>query len=243
MPETSLDTLLKAEIKKTTILEPVVDSKAIPVCCHSKFGGTPYAEAGDSWPICTGCNQELTFVSQIRHEAGNQLAVFYYCFHCLPWGLDDELSGQWLIRLYEKPTLENTVDIAPRSIDEFSPVPSKVVSIPVDCLPDWETISATHEDVDELCHSIDEDCPWEVYENAVDRAGCLIDYSTRLGGYPAYLQSADQRHCPTCDATMEFYAQIASEEFAGITWGDSGMVYLFRCAEHANEFQLALHSQ
>ncbi len=240
MSKDRLDSLLKPLVRKALKLEPRKDNSALAPSCESKFGGLPYAESGDLWPSCPTCKKELTFVNQIRDEEDQQLFVFYYCNKCFPWGLGDEEKGQWLIKLYEHPSIKKLHEIKRSSEDEFAPVPCKVVATSVELLPDWEGLDSASEEVSDLCCKINDNSPWEEYEEAVERAGCLNDYATLLGGYPRFVQGEARPSCPKCGADMVFYAQVDSEDEANIMWGDVGLVYFFRCPEHKNEFQFEL---
>lgn len=239
MSKDRLDSLLKPLVRKALKLEPRKDRSALAPSCESKFGGLPYAESGDLWPSCPICEKELTFVNQIRDEE-EQLFVFYYCNVCFPLGLDDDEKGMWLIRLYERPSIEKLHEIKRSSEDKSTPVPCKVVVSPVKVLPDWDGIDSASEEASDLCCNIRGDSPWEVYDEAVERAGCLNDYATILGGYPRFVQSEARYKCSKCGSDMVFYAQIDTEGEANIMWGDVGLVYFFRCPEHKNEFQFEL---
>ncbi|SEQ73289.1 Uncharacterized protein YwqG [Amphritea atlantica] len=240
MSKEKLDSLLKPLVKKAIKLEPRANDAALAASCHTKFGGSPYAEAGDTWPSCPTCKKELTFINQIHDEIEQQLFVFYYCNECFPWGLGDEEKGQWLVRLYDEPSSSKIVNIARASNDEFAPTPCKVITSPVEVLPDWEGLDSASDELSDLCCKINDDSPWEEYEEAVERAGCLNDYATLLGGYPRFVQGEAGPVCPECNSQMIFYAQIDSENEANIMWGDVGLVYFFRCPEHKNQFQLEL---
>lgn len=240
MQKEKLDHLLKPLIKKATQLEPVVDESAAAASCESKFGGQPYAEAGDAWPVCPCCENELSFVNQIFDETEQQLCVFYYCNECTPWGLEDEEKGQWQVKLYKDPSNSKITAISRSSDDEYALTPCRVEVTTVDVLPDWDGLDSVSEEVSSLCCEINEDSPWEEYEEAVNRAGCLNDYASLLGGYPRYVQGEAQPMCSVCDAEMSFYAQVDSEDDADLMWGDVGLVYFFRCPTHLNEFHLEL---
>ena len=240
MSKEKLDCLLKPLVKKAIKLEPIANETASAVSYESKFGGLPYAEIGDTWPSCPTCKKELTFINQIHDEIEQHLFVFYYCKECFPWGLDDEEKGQWLVKLYEEPSSEKIVQINRNSNDESAPRPCKVIASSVDVLPDWEGLSSASKEANDLCCKINDDSPWDVYEEAVLRAGCLNNYETLLGGYPRFVQGEARYTCPKCNTEMKFYAQVDSEDDAGIMWGDIGLVYFFQCPKHKNEFQLEL---
>ncbi len=240
MSKEKLDSLLRPLIKKALKLEPKADEGASIASCESKFGGIPYAEIGDIWPSCSTCKKELTFINQIRNEKEQHLFVFYYCNECFPWGLADEEKGQWVVKLYKEPLIEKMAIINRSSNDEFAPTPCKVTISSVDVLPDWEGLDSASKEASSLCCTINDDSPWEEYEEAVEKAGCLNDYATLLGGYPRFVQGEAGPCCPVCNTEMKFYAQVDSEDEANIMWGDVGLVYFFRCSEHKNEFRLEL---
>lgn len=240
MSQEKLDTLLQPLIKSALKLDPKSDPAAGQASCESKFGGLPYAESGDTWPSCPKCKKELTFINQILDEKESQLFTFYYCNDCFPWGLGDEEKGQWLVKLYKEPSNEKLITITRNSEEEFPPVPCKVIASSVNVLPDWEGLDSASQEAGDLCSEINDDSPWDAYEEAVARSGCLDDYATLLGGYPRFVQGEAIPSCPICNSNMEFYAQIDSEDEANIMWGDVGLVYFFRCPEHKNEFKFEL---
>ena len=76
MCEDKIDDLLKPLIKNATRLEPIANESAVKASCISKMGGAPYAETGDSWPLCPTCTKELTFIVQFHDITENHLFVF-----------------------------------------------------------------------------------------------------------------------------------------------------------------------
>ena len=240
MPQEKLDFLLKPLIKEALKLMPKENDSEKPSNEKSKYGGLPYAETGDKWPICPACNKQLLFVSQMKNEARNELVEFFYCFECFPWGLDDEEKGQWIVRVYNNPSIERCHQISPENKTEFDLIPCLLNPQKVTVLPDWDSLDSTCKEAGKLCCNINDDSPWEVYDIAVERNGCLNNYATLLGGYPRYVQSETGGLCNVCKKEMEFFAQLDSEDEPGIMWGDIGLVYLFRCPNHKEEFHMEL---
>lgn len=232
-----LDKLLKPFIKKATLFIAHSDDSALELSYKSKLGGTPYAENNDTWPICPSCTNKLTFVAQIYNEDEDSLFVFFYCHECFPWGLDNEKKGEWIVKSYEHPSCEKWVEISQNEKDEFAPSPCTLTASNINVLPDWEALDA---EASNLCSRINDDDPWDAYEGAVERAECLNNYATLLGGYPRFVQGESSPTCPECKTEMEFYAQIDSEDEANMMWGDAGLVYFFRCPQHKNLFQFEL---
>ncbi|RPK93802.1 hypothetical protein EES46_04975 [Streptomyces sp. ADI98-10] len=72
----------------------------------TRFGGLPTMEEGETWPLCDGCADDLTFVAQVDHARDGLhdtlpigFFTFFYCWNCHPWGRDRDRGG-WLVRSY-----------------------------------------------------------------------------------------------------------------------------------------------
>lgn len=238
MSKSKLDALLKPLIKPALKLTAKSDKGAIHGCCSNKFGGMPYGEAQDQWPVCAMCKDELTFIVQIEYQEENRLFCFFYCWQCFSWGGPDELGGEWIMRVYENPKEEKRVELVRKTKDEYQITPCTIETSTVNVLPAWEVID---ENISDYCCEIDEeDCPMFEYFRAVVRNGCLNDNATLLHGYPRIIQNEIVNHCPICNSEMEFLMQIDSEAEAEFTWGDCGLVYFYRCKEHKSELIMEL---
>jgi hypothetical protein len=231
---------LQAYVKPGWVLEPSADPAAHEACTHSKFGGLPYAEAGEQWPACATCHKELTFVAQVEAPAENTLYTFFYCFDCYPWGLSREEAGQWKLTSYAGASMEKYAAISPVRQDEGFLTPCRVDISQVKVLPDWEGLDRAIPAAQQYCRPVADDEPWGAFEDAVALLGCLDDYATLLGGYPRHVQGEMQPHCAGCNREMRFLFQIDSEDEANLMWGDVGLVYLFQCPEHPDQFHLEL---
>lgn len=240
MSQDNLDILLTPLIREAVILDPIRSSDAEDAAISSKFGGEPYAQSSDVWPVCPSCKNELVFVSQFNKEENDELFTFFYCFECFPWGLPDEEKGQWVIRRYKMPSMTQYKKITPSQTNEYSPIPCTTHAKTVRVLPDWEGLESFSIDAENLCCELDSDNPWEEYNSAFLRNRCLDDYATLVGGYPRWVQGEAVNKCSTCGEELQFLAQIDSEDSAGIMWGDVGLVYLFQCNNHPDEFHLEL---
>ena len=240
MSQDKLDALLAPLVKEATVLDPIRSSDAEDASVDSKFGGEPYAQVDDAWPNCPTCKNELVFVAQFREEDRDELFAFFYCFECFPWGLADEAKGQWIIRRYKNPSMTQYKRIAPSKTNECSPIPCMTRSRIVRVLPDWEGLESSSVEAENLCCEIDEDSPWEEYSSTLLRNRCLDEYATLVGGYPRWVQGETVNHCSICGGKLQFLAQIDSEDTAGLMWGDVGLIYLFQCKNHPDEFHLEL---
>ena len=66
-----IGSLLQPLAKTATKLEPkkVRDEASLPLT-GSHFGGIPYAEADEEWPVCPTCKTSLNFICQIDTASG-----------------------------------------------------------------------------------------------------------------------------------------------------------------------------
>src|ERR1044072_6338413 len=148
MKEETLEALLKPLIRQCTELLPTSNDSAIGQSLDSKFGGQPYAEQSEPWPICPTCKQGLTFICQInanscKHESkDNALYTFYYCWECSPWGLADEPKGQWVVKRYEHPTLEKLTPIKSQAQAKYAVRPCAVTQVLQQSLPNWQDLES-----------------------------------------------------------------------------------------------------
>ena len=238
MSEAHLDEILKPLIKTAWHLKLSKSKSAQAASCVSKFGGLPYAEKNEIWPCCPSCQNELVFIAQIKHPGENSLHTFFYCFECFPWGsTEDEETGQWLVRSYQNVSMANYVEIKPVNPPDYEIQPCRCSEQRVKVLPDRDDLEFLSPQAQAL---FGKDNPYEIYEAAASRSGCLTDFATLIGGYPKWIQGETTKSCEICGSKMEFFAQVDSEENSYLMWGDCGMVYLFRCPEHKTEFKLEL---
>jgi uncharacterized protein YwqG len=215
----------------------------------SHFGGSPYAEVGEEWPVCPVCTTSLTFICQVDttsgfHERpeGVALLTFFYCWECFPWGygMEDEVEGTWVVRTYSEPAESRAVPIFPSNGQPDPTRPCVVEIEKVISFPDLEALEEWSEEAAELSSNSNTDEPWEPYRSTVEALGGLTDYATVVGGYPHCIQSDATPDCDLCEARMRLLVQIDSEDEADIMWGDVGCVYLFHCPQHPKRIALSL---
>lgn len=240
--------LLRPLARVATKLEPkkVRDETSLPLT-GSHFGGAPFAEAGEEWPVCPTCQTSLTFICQIDTASGFHqppegvaLFTFFYCWECFPWGLADEVKGAWAVRTYSRLD-EGKAALLPPPSDQPQPTGAcEVQAERVISLPDWEGIESRSRAAAEAAARANPDEPWEAYDSAVEALGGFADYATMVGGYPRWIQGEATPDCEVCGSGMLTLAQIDTEDEADITWGDVGCVYIFYCPKHPKETRLEL---
>ncbi len=211
----------------------------------SRFGGRPYAEAGESWPICGTCARPLSFICQIhmsdcthRPIPGIGLFTFFYCWECFPQEDGGELAGQWLVRCYTDPQHRKATLIEPPQPGEpVQTTPCAITMQATRSLPDWDGIAVWCPEAADLSAQANPDESWQPYLSTAEQLVGEADYASMVGGYPHWVQSDATPTCPRCGQRMKLLAQIDSERAAGITWGDSGLVYLFVCPNHLSQMR------
>ena len=238
--------LIKPLAKVATKLTPrmATESDLIPLTA-SHFGGLPYAEIGEQWPICPVCNVDLTFICQLDvtsgfHEKfkGVDLFTFFYCWECGAWGLSDEPQGTWVVRTYSQPSKRFAKPIRPSGPEPDPPNVCVVDFEKVSSFPDVDEIDFEDKEFAETFSKFDE--PADAYEAAVESLGGETDFCTLVGGYPHWIQGADVPVCDHCHDRMSLLAQLDTEGEPDVMWGDSGCVYLFYCPTHPREVQFTL---
>jgi uncharacterized protein YwqG len=237
--------LVEALVRPCTVAVPSASDAPLPQS-STKFGGMPYAERGDAWPMC-GCGRGLTFVFQWNAadaphpRAGAGLYAFFYCHECGSWGdLPADVKDAWAIRQYAAPDESRSVALEDRSPTEHRHTECSCTLSKAPSLPDWDGLGELSDEAAELSAELKEDEPWEPYsEIAEEILGGEPDYRTQVGGYPRFVQGADFPECE-CGQRMSLLAQIDSEDEAVVMWGDSGCVYLFTCDKHPKQIQMRL---
>jgi uncharacterized protein YwqG len=240
--------LLKPLAKPATKLNltKVKNLADLPVA-GTHFGGPPYAEAGDDYPLCPTCHKPLNFICQIDarrgfHEKpeGISLFTFFYCWECFPWGFKDDQKGQWVVRNYNQPREDKFVGIEPPAEILYPTEPCLADEEKITVFPNWEEINNLSVEISNAVDDIESEDPWEEYDSIVKELGGFKDFATTIGGYPFWVQGAETLECDLCGNRMKLLAQIDSEEKANLGWGDCGLVYLFFCENHPLEIKFIL---
>ena len=185
----------------------------------SHFGGQPYFEKGEEWPVTKDGNR-LDFVFQFFNTENKylpeniKLIQFYYDYEKSPWFTKDE---GWLIKVYEQLDKENIILI------ENTDLPKAYCEIEcenIKSLPDEYDLELINKNADMLSQILDEE---DSYFKIAERLNANHDLHSQIGGYPDWLQGSAYPD----DTDYIFLFQIDSEGEAGLHWGDCGLVYAF----------------
>ena len=221
-----LENLVKPLIKDATKLILKKRQEKAPKDTNQKshFGGQPYFEKGEQWPVAKS-GSKLEFVFQIFNEEwltipeNIKLIQFYYDFEECPW---DTKEDGWLVKVYENIDKSNCITIE-KSEEHGKVHYCEIGYEKIKSLPDWDGISSFEDNASKLSCILDEEEPWGHYYEMVYKLIGEMNDGSQLGGYANYIQGG----LDPDDKNFIFLFQIDSEAEAGLHWSDCGMVYVF----------------
>ena len=138
------------------------------------------------------------------------------------WNTNDE---GWLVKIYEKIDPKKLIKIS-SPLQSFQVTFCDIQFEPIKTLPDWEGISVHQPLASKLSCILNEDEPWEKYNEMVKKLIGESSYQSQLSGYPKWVQG-EESPLNLENQPMQLLFQIDSEENAGLMWGDTGLIYVF----------------
>ena len=211
----------------------------------SKFGGTPWLDAGESWPICPHCQTAMPLFFQLNLAQlpaatagiyGRGLLQLFYCTACDDaWEPFVETS---LVRLVQ------SVGASP------PPPPPPQTALPAKQITGWDAFNDLPNPQDHAQLGLEYDYDFGtplrtiVSGPALDAAieVCDVDdlaeqigtaaIGDKLAGWPHWIQGAEYPSCPRCGCQMRHVLQLDSEDHLPFMFGDAGIGHLTQCPEH-----------
>jgi len=222
--ERSLDEAVRSCGKTATALSLSPDNNgqaASPVA--TRFGGAPYAEAGDAWPWVG--DHPCDFICQLnlqdcveRPALPFDLITVFLCWEA--W--EDVDTDACIVRAYSHPAATRAIALPrPPSVapEDYRTMPCRARS---------ERLLTFPSPVDSFlrCPGIADAAgrfrdPYRAYRRSLKRIGYHERFATRLFGYPSWIQDNTMD-----DEGLLFLAQIGSEEEAGLVFGDAGVLFI-----------------
>ena len=235
------------------VVEPEPASSAAPrpeEARRSRYGGRPWLGAGERWPLCGHCQRPLRFFLQLDlaslpaelawpHRDG--LVQLFYCIRSEPvceveaeawnpfapsvlarWIAPGELlsggtgAGEAVMGVRDPRWQPRRIRSWQRAGDEF---PAYTEG---DCDP---VIAELHRDPD--------------LSSVVEARDHEAHTGDKLGGWPAWVQSAEYPACPRCQQRMAVLLQVESNGYTGHQFGDLGAGHLSQCPEHPESVAFA----
>jgi len=205
---------------------------------QSHFGGQPYFEIGESWPVSKS-GRPMQLVFQVFNEEGIalpdtiKLVQLYYDFES---GAKTTFDDGWYVKIYGGLDMERTINL-PRPEGLSEGTYCEIVFENIISLPDWEGIDSYSPEAVNISAALNQEDQWEHYEKVVDKLCGSQACACQLGGYPKWLLEDET---PLKDlGNVKLLFQISCEDKMGIMWGASAVFYVFYDAETKNtEFVL-----
>jgi hypothetical protein len=220
----ALDAAVRAVGKRATALvveSSVADSHVFPATA-THFGGNPYFEAGESWPIVDG--RPYDFVCQVnleecadRPEVPFDLFTIFLCWRLCEEG---DVQRSCLVRTYRDADPSRAVSVSrahARDEGDYRVKPCTVrpdpgfVTYPwsIERYPEIQSAAAKFKD------------PGAAYRASLARLGFHRDFRSRVGGFASWVHDNTLEH-----ADMVLLAQIDYEPKANNLIGDSAPIFI-----------------
>lgn len=215
-------------IRNATVLRVKESSRMHPdASFRSHFGGTPYFEAGDTWP--EGPNGiPLKFIFQVfatpitQLPNGVQLLQFFSSGN-MGSGLFN--AQHCYVKTFKELSAKRQVVLSPPSLYTQAQY-CEIAFEEAISLPDWEGLPLYRPAVIPLINQLNPEEPWELYEQFCEKLTGNCYYRTQLAGYPRWIKD-DETPLNSQGKRVRLLFQSDSEENAGLMWGDMGLVYIF----------------
>lgn len=204
----------------------------------TRFGGTPAAPRGETWPACT-CGEPLRFIGQVSGRDAPDpwfaLFGFYFCFACYRVDEEQRCAGAspyegWVVRAYSSAAPGELVRLAPPDTRLF--YEGFVRAHREHSLPHFLTFAS----------EIRADEVPELERVASELAGTpdgARNSGVAIGGYAYWFNGPDETpRCPACKQEMELLLQLEPDMAIESAWGDAGSLFIFSCARHRDMFAL-----
>lgn len=233
------------------------DGSAQDLSTASKFGGKPYFEEGERWPICAKCEKQETFICQLDLRSCPAvnlpdyfgLLSFFYCFQCFPW---DTPHPGWTLRNYREAQPQKAIALpepplkAPGFFKKLLGARSRksnccLVNFELfKCYPQLDELDETGAEEDKKLMSGGE-LTDSYYERIDALTGKSDNFGTLVGGYSQWIQCfPPDLKCKHCARWLRQLVQIGSHREADIMFGDAGCIYLSFCDEHPQDIVMTL---
>lgn len=223
-----LESLLIPLVKNATVLKVKEATRLHPEAAfRSHFGGTPYFEQGDTWPV-NKKGLPLQFVFQVFASPFAQLpaGVRLLQFFCPHFTANTSFNvNECFVKLVTNFDPQRQVTLLPPSFIASRPY-CEIVFDEALSLPDWQGLSLYSPDAVSIITALEPEEPWELYEQFCEKLTGNCYYRTQLAGYPRWIQ---QENTPinSKGKHARLLFQVDSEDNAGLMWGDMGLVYVF----------------
>ncbi len=201
----------------------------------SKIGGLPYWPVSEAWPLCSGCGDPLSFIAQLRSDDAFKISptfprflCFFYCFRCAPWW--DVANEGFLLRWM---SIRTDVEL----------LPAKATPLPAPNSPPPVALTTTQcSDYPDL-HFLMSERNYEAASAQIALAHQPNLSTSKLGGYPTWIQKPDIPLCRSCSAPMRFLGQLNTGKGEFLPGWETGRFYFFGCSQSCTTDALSIVMQ
>jgi hypothetical protein len=197
----------------------------------SKFGGSFWLPAGESWPRCAYCRSPLQPFVQLRAsdlpaEAGDPFPGLLQLFYCTSAQCDppaDAWNG------FGKNQLARVIPAPGAGGPASFPAND---TIPVRRITGW-TKTDDCPGRGEVSHTWPPELEGLFYEHG-EKFGVrpFPQQGDKLLGWPDWVQNVEYVNCPDCAKPMRYLFQIDSEDNIPYMFGDAGVGHISFCPDH-----------
>jgi len=244
--------------------EPVVEDGEDGLI-DSKFCGTPWLTADESWPVCGNCDNPMHLLLQLnlaelpeelgdRHGKG--LFQFFCCTQedCVINAYGDPFSSSYLPRVVQPDGNEESPEIP--EFNESYPDPFPAMKItdwnPIDDFPsitEFASLGIAHEPfqrdkqtwlrVEHAPLGIRSEMPYDEFKK-LDRCAP----GDKLAGWPDWANiNVEYPNCPDCGKPMQtILFTLESGVNIPFEFGDGGRGHIAQCSTHKHRFGFAWQS-
>lgn len=215
------------EANRRPLWLPVTRKGQLPGYAN-RFGGAPDLAATEQWPRCPHCRATMPLFLQldiatlpagapVKVEVGEGLVQLFGCTDCGALSEDGSALARLLLPAARQAALlsHDSNVLPPRSIVGWQRYEQRPTA------DEWDGEGLPDE-------AEEPPQPWE------DQRGYGCD---KLGGWPTWVQGAEDMPCPTCQRPMRLLFQLASEQGLDYMFGDVGTAYLVYCSHHADQLR------
>jgi hypothetical protein len=232
-----LDEVVRSSAKIATQFDAVpLRVGEVPSVTGTRFGGVPYAEVGDVWPVLG--DRPYDFVGQFdlsecfeRPSSAFDLITVFVCWHAVEI---DDVENFCIVRSYRSPSpgKANVMERPQANADEdFQVVPCAVEARRVLTYPSPVGSFRTVDAIANL--AVQHKDLGKAYVKSLKRIGYKWhDEHTQVGGYPTWVH-----HNTFDDDDLVFIAQIAHEPAANFCIGDAAPLFIAAHRSNPTRFE------
>jgi uncharacterized protein YwqG len=211
---------------------------------RSHFGGTPYFEAGEQWPVHKITGEPMEFVCQFVSTEGFPFPEdlkLIQLFFSFSYSNSEHFEDAWYIKTYNDIQVNKFTHV-PNPSGKLNAFYNPAYMVMDVSLPDFETAITVNPIIHYLCKKISRRKPNTTYDKMVHYLMGDTEYGSAIGGWPNWLYHESNFDINFYKQGYRLLAQLDNECQAGLCWGDVGTAYLFYNLNDKNKYEFLLQA-